>query len=77
MKHQTLTDVLTKIMSWDSGATIKVRLKHPMEWKETYQFQPLTKIIIELYAESHHLDYVVVKYMGRTEMYSNDKYLGK
>ena len=73
MKYQTLTDVLTKIMSWDSGATIKVRLKHL--WVETYQWQPLTKIIIELYAESPHLDYVVVKYMGRTEVYSNDKYL--
>ena len=73
MKHQTLTEALNEILSMDSGAMIKVRMKHL--WVETYQFQPLTKIVIELYAESPHLDYVVVKYMGRTEVYSNDKYL--
>ena len=73
--HETLTDVLTRIMSMDSGAMIKIRLKHPMEWQETYQFQPLTTLIIELYAESRHLDYIAVRYLGREEVYSNDRYV--
>lgn len=74
MKHETLTDVLTRIMKEDSRAVVKVALKGRLAYSPS-GWAPLTPYIIESYAEASGVDYILVKYLGRTEVYSNDKYL--
>lgn len=72
---RTLTDKLNHVLSYDKNPVVKVVLVG--EEARYQKFVPLTREVIEDFAEAADLDYMELRSFGRSEMLSNDKYLKK